>query len=226
MTASLDLWPIGNCQVSALIDRAGRFSWACVPRVDGDPLFCSLLDNAPRAGDGARGFWEIDLDGCTETRQHYIRNTPVLVTRHADDAGNAVEVIDFCPRFSRHGRIYRPVAFARIVRPVAGSPRIRIRLRPARDWGSADAGRTRGSNHIRYLLGDMTMRLSTTAPVGWVEDERLFRVEQPLHFFLGPDESFDGDIAETLRIDAQPTPSPNGASGCAGSPRRSNGRTR
>src|SRR3546814_3038625 len=30
MTATLDLWPIGNCQVSALIDRAGRFVWGCV----------------------------------------------------------------------------------------------------------------------------------------------------------------------------------------------------
>ncbi len=198
MTATLDLWPIGNCQVSALVDRAGRFSWACVPRVDGDPTFCSLLDDSPRAGDGARGFWEIDLDGGTSTTQHYIRNTPVLVTRHGDDAGNVVEVIDFCPRFSRHGRIYRPVAFARIVRPVAGSPRIRVRLRPARDWGSADAERTRGSNHIRYLLGETTLRLTTDASVGWIEDERLFRVERALHFFLGPDESFEGGVAETV----------------------------
>ena len=45
MTATLDLWPIGNCQVSALVDRAGRFVWGCLPRVDGDPAFCSLLDD-------------------------------------------------------------------------------------------------------------------------------------------------------------------------------------
>ena len=31
-----------------------------------------------------------------------------------------------------------------------------------------------------------------------IEEERLFRVEQPLHFFLGPDESFSGDLAATL----------------------------
>lgn len=194
MTATLDLWPIGNCQVSALIDRAGRFVWGCVPRVDGDPAFSSLLDAAPPAGEGARGFWEIDLEDCVETRQHYQRNTAVLVTRHTDIHGNAIEVVDFCPRFRRHGRMYRPVAFARIVRPVEGSPRIRVRLRPARDWGAQDPGRTRGSNHIRYLLTDLTLRLSTNAPIGWIEDERLFRVERPLHFFLGPDESFDDDL--------------------------------
>ena len=39
MTATMDLWPIGNCQVSALVDRNGRFVWGCLPRVDGDPAF-------------------------------------------------------------------------------------------------------------------------------------------------------------------------------------------
>jgi GH15 family glucan-1,4-alpha-glucosidase len=199
MTASLELWPIGNCQVSALVDSAGRFSWGCVPRVDGEPVFCSLLDDKPRGGaEGGRGFWEIDLENSVSTEQHYERNTPVLVTRHADADGNAIEVVDFCPRFQRLGRVYRPVAFARIVRPVSGSPRIRIRLRPARKWGGEDALKTRGSNHIRYILDDMTLRLSTTAPIGWVEDERMFRVEKPLYFFLGPDESFSGDIQRSV----------------------------
>src|SRR3546814_4138820 len=84
MTATLYRWPIGNCQVSALIERAGRFVWGCVPRVDGDPLFSSLLDDNPPGGEGATGFWEIDLEGCVETTQYYLRNTPILVTRHAE----------------------------------------------------------------------------------------------------------------------------------------------
>ncbi|MET0363901.1 MAG: glycoside hydrolase family 15 protein [Sphingobium sp.] len=199
MTGTLELWPIGNCQVSALVDRNGRFVWGCVPRVDGEPVFCSLLDPNPPGGEaGTRGFWEIELADCVTTHQHYERNTPVLVTRHEDGDGNAIEVIDFCPRFQRLGRAYRPVAFARIVRPAAGSPRIRVRLRPARKWGGADTGRTRGSNHIRYIGDEMTLRLSTTAPIGWVEDERLFRVESPLHFFLGPDEGFTDDIQRSV----------------------------
>jgi len=198
MTATLDLWPIGNCQVSALVDRAGRFVWSCVPRVDGDPVFCSLLDDKPPAGEGARGFWEIDLEDCVETEQDYLRNTPILRTRHTDSAGNAIEVIDFAPRHFRSGRMYRPIALARIVRPIAGSPRIRVRLRPAKSWGEGDADRTKGSNHIRYVLDEMALRLTTSAPIGWIEDERLFRVERTLHFFLGPDESFVGDVADTV----------------------------
>lgn len=197
MTATLDLWPIGNCQASALIDRRGRFVWGCTPRIDGEPAFSSLLDDNPPGGEGARGFWEIDLEGCVRTTQSYLRNTPILVTRHEDAEGSAIEVTDFCPRFQRTGRVYRPVAFVRIVRPVIGSPRIRVRLRPSRQWGAEDATRTRGSNHIRYILSDMVLRLTTSAPVGWIEDERLFRIERPLHFFLGPDESFSDDVRST-----------------------------
>ena len=197
MTATLDLWPIGNCQAAALIDRRGRFVWACTPRIDGEPTFSSLLDSNPPGGEGARGFWEIDLENSVSTTQSYLRNTPILITRHEDADGNAIEVTDFCPRFQRAGRVYRPVAFVRIVRPAAGSPRIRVRLRPSRNWGSEDAVRTRGSNHIRYILSDLTLRLTTNAPVGWIEDERLFRLERTLHFFLGPDESFTDDVRST-----------------------------
>ena len=194
MTTSLDLWPIGNCQVSALVDTAGRLVWGCVPRVDGDPMFSALLGG----DEPAAGFWAIDLEHSIETTQAYQRNTPILVTRHRDASGGEIEVIDFCPYFRRTGRRYRPVAFARIVRPIAGSPRIRVRLRPTCDWGSACGYRVGGSNHLRYLSGPMTMRLTTTAPIGLVAAEHTFRLEQPLHFFLGPDESFVGDLAETL----------------------------
>jgi len=195
MTASLDLWPIGNCQVSALIDRAGRFVWACVPRVDGDPAFSSLL-----AGDNTQdtGAWSIDLEDCVSTEQAYVRNTPILVTRHTDGAGNAVEVVDFCPRIERQDRTYRPMAFARIVRPVSGSPRIRVRLRPTHSWGRQDVERIMGSNHIRFCAPGWNLRLSTTAPVGMVIEERAFRIERPLHFFLGPDESFVGPLGATI----------------------------
>ena len=193
MIPNLDLWPIGNCQVSALIDRGGRFVWGCVPRIDGDPAFSALLDHE----EPETGFWAIELDGGVKTEQQYLRNTPVLVTRHEDAAGNAVEIVDFAPRFVREGRTYRPTAFARIVRPVAGSPRIRVALRVATRWGEA-AARTQGSNHIRFLMADQTLRLTTNAPVGRVAEETWFRLERPLHMFLGPDESFTGVLHEAV----------------------------
>ncbi len=38
MSASLDLAPIGNCGVSALIDQAARFVWACALNHSSGPV--------------------------------------------------------------------------------------------------------------------------------------------------------------------------------------------
>lgn len=198
MKPDLELWPIGNCQVSALVDAEGRFVWGCVPRVDGDPVFSSLLAGTAPDDPGHCGLFAIDLEDRVAIEQEYVRNTAVLVSRMTDERGGMIEVVDFCPRYRRLGRIYRPVAFARVVRPLAGAPRIRVRLRPTAGWGEGCVPGTGGSNHLRYALGETMMRLTTTAAVGMVAEERPFRVERPLHFFFGPDEPFNTDFAPTV----------------------------
>ncbi len=196
-TASLDLWAIGNCQVSGLIDRSGRHVWACVPRFDGDPVFCGLLRET--TGDmEATGIWTVELDGVESIEQRYIRNTPVLVSRHVDREGNAIEVTDFCPRVQQPHRVYRPVAFVKVIQPLAGRPRIRMRLRPAHRYGDGRVSRTLGSNHIRYELASTPLRLTTNAPISLINEELPFRVENRQYFFLGPDESFVGNLATSV----------------------------
>jgi len=199
MTQTLDLFPIGNCAASALIDRAGRFVWACAPRVDGDPAFSALLGGRdPEADEDAHGLWSVELEDQASVRQSYLRNTPILSTEITDKSGAVVQVIDFCPRYRQFGRVYRPLAFIRIVRPLSGVANIRVRLRPTVNWGEKPAARTSGSNHIRYVGGEMTLRMTTDAPVGHIETERLFRLEEPIAMFLGPDEGFDSDLATTV----------------------------
>lgn len=194
----LDLAPIGNCAASALVDRQGRFVWACVPRVDGDPMFCALLSGEDPAK-ATRGVWAIDVIDLASAEQHYKRNTAILVTTLTDTHGNALEIVDFCPRFRRRNRTYRPMAFVRIVRPVRGAPRIRVRLSPATEYGAKDAERTSGSNHIRYLVPG-GMRLTTNAPTSNIIEQRVFRLEGETVFFLGPDEDFGEDLRATIRM--------------------------
>ncbi len=193
--SELDLWPIGNCQVSGLIDRTGALVWGCVPRVDGDPVFCSLLNNNNRDA----GIWRFELEGQTHVDQYYERNTPTLITRLQAADGSAVEIRDFCPRFENSGRMHRPVAFVRIVRPVAGTPRMKTVLRPMHGYGAQIAETTNGTNHIRYRIGEASMRLSTDAPVGYLLEGISYRVETDQHFFLGPDEPFVGNVRAELR---------------------------
>ena len=199
--SSLDLWPVGNCQVSGLIDDSAGLVWGCVPRVDGDPVFCALLNGENQES----GVWRFELEGQVKAEQHYIRNTAMLVTRLEANDGSAVEITDFSPRFERSGRMYRPVAWCRIVRPVAGVPRLRVVLTPMRDYGTALAETTNGTNHIRYLLEPQAIRLSTDAPIGYLLEKRFFRVENDLHFFLGPDEPFSGNIRSESRRMEQST---------------------
>jgi len=93
---TLDLFPIGNCAASALIDREGRYVWACVPRVDGDPFFSTLLDGRDPAAADAQGLWDVTVERAVRIEQAYLRNTPVLRTVVTAEDGAAAEILDFC----------------------------------------------------------------------------------------------------------------------------------
>jgi pentatricopeptide repeat protein len=205
MPQTLDLFPIGNCAVSALIDRCGRFVWACAPRIDSDPVFSALLGGLEPGDPTAKGTWEVVVDGAKTVEQAYLRNTPILRTVITDGDGASVEIIDFAPRYQQYGRSFRPTAFIRLIRPLASVARITIRLRPTADWGARAAESTHGSNHIRFLCSDMTLRLSTDGPVSHVLQERAFRLEKPIAMFLGADEGFNADIGATCNRMLQQT---------------------
>ena len=50
----LDLAVIGNGRTAALLDPSARITWWCLPRYDGDPVFCRLL-----AGSEEKGFTDV-----------------------------------------------------------------------------------------------------------------------------------------------------------------------
>ncbi|KAB7775243.1 glycoside hydrolase family 15 protein [Xanthomonas sp. LMG 12459] len=182
---NLDLGVIGNGSFGALIDKQASVVWSCLPAFDGDPAFCALL--SPRAHPG--GDFSIELEDFVDSDQHYLANTAILRTVLRDAHGGAVEVIDFAPRWRNHGRFYRPVSIIRQVRPLAGNPRIRVRARPLADWGARQPESTWGSNHVRWLLPDFTLRLTTDVPVRFIRDELPFVLNHPVNLMLGVDES-------------------------------------
>ena len=170
--------------------------WCCLPRFDGDPVFSSLLAGN---GDAERGFWDVIVEDLASSQQAYSHNTAVLITTLTDRHGGVVEITDFAPRFSDHGRMYRPLMIMRQVRCLGGQPRIRVRIRPAYDWGLSSPEITWGSNHIRYVMPDLTIRLTTDAPLPYVLDETPFVLDEPVHLILGPDETFSTAIAPAAR---------------------------
>jgi len=196
---SLDLALIGNGTIAALIDPAGEIKWGCFPRLDGDPAFCSLLNGRAEDRGDEFGMFAVDLVDAVRTEQEYLVNTPILVTRVYDAEGGVIELTDFAPRFRQYSRMFCPMMLVRQVRRLSGNPRVRIRLRPARDYGCERPRTTTGSNHIRYYGGDVVLRLTTDASTTAVLDETPFYLEDSVTMLLGPDETVDGAVSEIGR---------------------------
>ena len=182
---NLNLALIGNCQIAALIDPDAAIAWYCVPALDGDPVFSALL-----SGDGAPeyGIYTVEIQDRVRSEQRYLRNSAIVETILHDNHGGALRVVDFAPRFNHFGRMFRPVAIVRLVEPLQGRPRIRIRLRPSEHYGAGVQKRTFGSHHIRYVGSDQILRLTTDGSVTHVLEENEFVLERPLTLYLGPDE--------------------------------------
>jgi pentatricopeptide repeat protein len=194
--SSLELGIVGNCSFSALVDHEGRIGWCCLPRFDSDPVFHGLLGAPQDASDD--GVFSIELEGLKHSEQEYEPNTAVLRTR-LHSAQGSLQITDCAPRFFWRNRIFRPQTLVRRVVALSGSPRIRIHLRPRFSYGADAPEITHGSNHVRYIGPDFTLRLTTNAPVDLLLSETAFNLDGPLDFILGPDETLSEGVSETAR---------------------------
>ena len=189
----LDLAVIGNGRTAALVDRNARMVWWCFPRFDSDPVFCRLI-----AGGEEKGFFDVVLEGFSHSQSRYERNTATVETLLTAKDGSAVKITDFSPRFRNFDRILHPPQLMRRIEPLSGMPRITIRLRPTQDYGKPMSRRVAGSNHITY--GEPALvRLTTDAPLSYIEEEAVFALVRPLTLVLGADEPFAGEPDATGR---------------------------
>lgn len=191
---NLDYALIGNCRVAAMVDTQARIVWWCTPRFDSDPVFSRLL-----AGDEEKGFTDVVLADQVSSEAQYVRNTAILETILTDSQGGKVRVTDFMPRFKRYERTFRPSQIVRRIEPVAGLPRITIRVRPTYDYGRPVTNRAVGSNHIRYVGSDHVTRLTTDAPLSYIEREVSFALTHTLSLVFGSDEPFLSGLEATTR---------------------------
>ena len=191
--SSLDLGVIGNCAIASLVDRRGRHVWHGLGRLDGDPVFNALLGGTDPQG----GFMDVVVAGAEGPgRQRYLHNTAILETV-LDGASGSVRIVDFAPRFERFGRMFRPPMLVRRLEPVAGRPRITLRLRPTFGYGAHKAQLTSGSNHARFFSGTSVLRLTTDASINYILHETEFSLDRPVNLIVGADESV-ADSPDTL----------------------------
>jgi GH15 family glucan-1,4-alpha-glucosidase len=182
--SNLDLGVVGNCAIASLIDRNGRHVWHGLGRLDGDPVFNALLGGNDPQG----GFMDVVVAGARESRQRYLHNSAVLETM-IDGNGGTVRIVDFAPRFRRFGRMFRPPMLVRRIEPLAGRPRLAVRLRPTFDYGARKAQVTAGSNHVRFFGDASVLRLTTDASINYILHETEFSLDRPITLLVGADES-------------------------------------
>jgi GH15 family glucan-1,4-alpha-glucosidase len=175
MTLS-DLGLIGNCQIAAHVRRDGAMVWCCLPRFDSAPVFGALLDEEQG------GRFLLGPADQTLGTQSYLPNTNVLETRF-DSPEGAFRVLDFAPRFIQHERTFRPTKLIRIVEPLSGTPRIRAHCDPILGWSKQRPRRELGSHHVSFLGYDSELRLTTDAPLSYLDGEP-FALTERRHFVL------------------------------------------
>jgi GH15 family glucan-1,4-alpha-glucosidase len=181
-----DVGVVGNGQITALVHANGDIPWCCWPRPDGDPVFCGLLTET---GEDSWGVYSITLLNQVECELRYLRNTAILESTARDVHGNAIRILTWCPRYVRQGRLYRPTMLIRRIEPVSGRPAVRIRLRPAGNYGARAYHRQLGSHHVRFFDAMQALRVTTDSPVSYLVEERVFVLDRPVDLVLCDDET-------------------------------------
>jgi GH15 family glucan-1,4-alpha-glucosidase len=194
----------GDRRTAAMIAADGTVCWWCLPNYDGPPLFGCLLDT------GKGGHWRLGPRGLNFGRQHYLGDSPVLVTRW-QDSGAVLELTDAMPwpdRSRPAGGEGRRVLLRRL-RCLGGTARVVMHLEPRLDF--KEAPRIRGAGPgFELCCGDLRLGLWLSRPMvadgGGFSEEFDLAAGEVFWAVLGLDEDpalwsaerVEGALAETL----------------------------
>jgi len=147
---------IGDLQTIALVGTNGTIDWHCCPSFDAPSVFGSILD-----ADGG-GCFELAADLPAKTRQFYLPDTNVLITRFFAEDGVG-EIQDFMPiadaaEPDRH-RLIRRVACVRGVMP------FRALIAPRFGYGMETHKLNEVEHGVVFAAPGWSIGLATTMPV-------------------------------------------------------------
>lgn len=189
---------IGNCSYIAHVRRDTNISWLCWPKFDSSFVFGALLDEQKG------GEFSILPEGEYDAHQYYLENTNILCTEITNPYGR-YRITDFAPRFNNNNRVFRPLYLFRKVEVLSGAPRIKVVCRPVLDYGRIALQPNIGSNHLSYIYGDTTMRLTTNGSINYIAEERYFVLDSTKYFILSYGSPFEAELESTFERFLQAT---------------------
>lgn len=180
-----DYGVIGDLHSVALVGSNGSIDWFCYPHFDSPSIFARILDQE------RGGHYRIAPEEECTTRQYYVPETNVLVTRFATEKASA-ELTDFMPVTldDEHHRQHRLI---RQIRMLRGRLRFRMECVPAFDYGKTKATvrKNPGNATLSSASLALTMRSNQglSAAKGAVsasftlqgKDEAIFILEEARH---------------------------------------------
>lgn len=182
---------IGNCAYLALIDKEASVRWLCWPKFDSSFVFGNLLDTK-KGGE----FSIKPASPNFSSNQYYLENTNVLSTEF--DTGDAkFRVTDFAPRFHQNDRYFKPLMLIRKIEPLQGTPSIKVVCEPRGSYGETIPEKHIGSNHIRYIGLEQSMRLTTNVSLTYIMEQEAFVLNETKYLVLTYGIPLEAPVADT-----------------------------
>jgi GH15 family glucan-1,4-alpha-glucosidase len=149
---------IGDLQTAALVATDGTIDWFCCPRFDSPSVFASILDDR-RGGRCALA----PVTPARTTKQMYIPDTAILVTRFLSESGIA-EVFDFMP-IDRPHVVSDRRRIVRAVRGIRGEVEFEASVEPRFDYGRRSHRLHVDGTTAVFEAGDQRVQLTSVAPL-------------------------------------------------------------
>ncbi|HXG86967.1 MAG TPA: glycoside hydrolase family 15 protein [Vicinamibacterales bacterium] len=181
---------IGNGRVLALVNPNTSIDWLCMPRFDSPSVFARLLDEQKG------GCFAFESDGM-QAVMAYTRNTNVLRTEVTTPDGR-FEIFDFAPRIPAGLSVDAPLEIHRLVRPLEGTPRVRVRFQPAPDYGRAVPEFVPMGLGLEIRGGPSRLFLRSNIPADYILSGFTFRIDRPLFFVLSCGRPTDVDTTASV----------------------------
>jgi GH15 family glucan-1,4-alpha-glucosidase len=135
---------IGNLRSIALVCMNGSIDFLCFPGFDSPTVFAGLLD--PERGGSFRIWPELPE---MQSRQLYLPDTNILLTRFLSDAGVA-EITDFMPIVEEGDRRRYGHHILRLIKVIKGEIKFSMLCAPRFDYARGSHSVATGDNFVRF----------------------------------------------------------------------------